>query len=73
MTNEEFQRSKSFEENLKEWNLLSLEEMGESVKEGSLYVIGNGFDMLHGVDPAITISAGLWEREVLFGFIWKNI
>ena len=36
MTNEEFQRSKSFEENLKEWNLLSLEEMGESVKEGSL-------------------------------------
>lgn len=49
MTNEEFQRSKSFEENLKEWNLLSLEEMGESVKEGSLYVIGNGFDMLHGV------------------------
>lgn len=23
MTNEEFQRSKSFEENLKEWNLLS--------------------------------------------------
>lgn len=30
MTNEEFQRSKSFEENLKEWNLLSLEEMGES-------------------------------------------
>ena len=38
-----------FEENLKEWNLLSLEEMGESVKEGSLYVIGNGFDMLHGV------------------------
>ena len=29
--------------------LLSLEEMGESVKEGSLYVIGNGFDMLHGV------------------------
>lgn len=45
MTNEEFQRSKSFEENLKEWNLLSLEEMGESVKEGSLYVIGNGFDM----------------------------
>ena len=49
MTNEEFQRSKSFEENLKEWNLLSLEEMGEAVKEGSLYVIGNGFDMLHGV------------------------
>ena len=73
MTNEEFQRSKSFEENLKEWNLLSLEEMGESVKEGSLYVIGNGFDMLHGVRSSITISAGLWEREVLFGFIWKNI
>ena len=23
--------------------------MGEAVKEGSLYVIGNGFDMLHGV------------------------
>lgn len=73
MTNEEFQRSKSFEENLKEWNLLSLEEMGESVKEGSLYVIGNGFDMRMASDPAITISAGLWEREVLFGFIWKNI
>ena len=49
MTNEEFQSSQNFEENLKEWNLLSLEEMGESVKEGSLYVIGNGFDMLHGV------------------------
>ena len=47
MTNEEFQRSKSFEENLKEWNLLSLEEMGESVKEGSLYVIGNGFDITY--------------------------
>lgn len=49
MTNEEFQSSQNFEENLKEWNLLSLEEMEESVKEGSLYVIGNGFDMLHGV------------------------
>ena len=49
MTNKEFQSSQNFEENLKEWNLLSLEEMGESVKEGSLYVIGNGFDMLHGV------------------------
>ena len=33
MTNEEFQRSKSFEENLREWNLLSLEEMGEAVKD----------------------------------------
>lgn len=54
MTNEEFQRSKSFEENLKEWNLLSLEEMGESVKEGSLYVIGNGFDMLHGVRSSVS-------------------
>ena len=73
MTNKEFQSSQNFEENLKEWNLLSLEEMGESVKEGSLYVIGNGFDMLHVSDPAITISAGLWEREVLSGFIWKNI
>lgn len=35
MTNEEFQSSQNFEENLKEWNLLSLEEMGESVKEHS--------------------------------------
>ena len=56
MTNEEFQSSQNFEENLKEWNLLSLEEMGESVKEGSLYVIGNGFDMLHGVLSLIHIS-----------------
>ena len=71
MTNEEFQSSQNFEENLKEWNLLSLEEMGESVKEGSLYVIGNGCCMAS--DPAITISAGLWEREALSGFIWKNI
>ena len=31
---------------------------------------GAGFDVY---DPAITISAGLWEREVLSGFIWKNI
>lgn len=53
MTNEEFQRSKSFEENLKEWNLLSLEEMGESVKEGSLYVIGNGFDSKRQIIPRL--------------------
>lgn len=76
MTNEEFQRSKSFEENLKEWNLLSLEEMGESVKEGSLYVIGNGFDMLHGVRSSLLRFQQNFGKEelcpVLSGKISEN-
>ena len=68
MTNEEFQSSQNFEENLKEWNLLSLEEMGESVKEGSLYVIGNGFDMLHGVRSSyydFSRTLGKSKRQIL--------
>ena len=74
MTNEEFQRSKSFEENLKEWNLLSLEEMGESVKEGSLYVIGNGFDMLHGVRSSYyDFSRTLGKRSTVRFYLEKYL
>lgn len=38
-----------FEENLKAWNLLSLIEMEGILDDNLLYVIGNGFDMMHGV------------------------
>lgn len=38
-----------FEKNLKEWKLLSLPELEEQIGERPLYVIGNGFDMMHGV------------------------
>lgn len=39
----------AFEDNLRDWNLVSLQEMEAAVNEAPLYVIGNGFDMLHGV------------------------
>lgn len=74
MTNEEFQSSQNFEENLKEWNLLSLEEMGESVKEGSLYVIGNGFDMLHGVRSSYyDFSRTLGKRSTVRFYLEKYL
>ena len=74
MTNEEFQRSQNFKENLKEWNLLSLEEMGEAVKEGSLYVIGNGFDMLHGVRSSYyDFSRILGKRSSVRFYLEKHL
>ena len=74
MTNEEFQSSQNFEENLKEWNLLSLEEMEESVKEGSLYVIGNGFDMLHGVRSSYyDFSRTLGKRSTVRFYLEKYL
>lgn len=38
-----------FEENLKTRNVVSLKEMEELLGDRVLYIIGNGFDMLHGV------------------------
>lgn len=39
---------RQYTEKLKEWNVVSLEELEADVGDETLYVIGNGFDLMHG-------------------------
>lgn len=61
-----------FEENLKNWNLLSLEELEGAVREGTLYVIGNGFDILHGAKSRYSDFSKTIGRKSLVRFYLEH-
>ena len=43
-----YAEAKQFEENLKKWEVVSLSELLSGPGNKTLYVIGNGFDLMHG-------------------------